>query len=849
MAPALVLPYYDLNGDPVLFPGVTGPTRYAAYRFDPPLRTKDGKERKYLVPAREPHHLYVPQLAVCRAAVARRGATLGIVEGIFKALASCQAGFPCLGMMGPWGWTRGREGDGDGRLAVAELEAIDWCGRLVPLFPDTDPTRKPAVHLGFCELARWLTDRGARVRILRLPPGPRGDDGLPLKQALDDFLVRHGPAAFRRWLEGQLAAPHPRELDAWREEMVERRRAAFLTEQAFRDASPTGAGKSYADAEALARGVEINVCKAEGVAVRYRPASLSLVPTHVQAAEDVAVCTAKGLDAAAYPPLNEDTCMRYEEAQVVQLGRGLSFRLALCPDCKHKDECEYNQQTARADAAPHAVATHARGALALPAMLHRGPVRRRRLLLVHEAPADLLRPVQGAAGGFLDVREVAVIAGDAATDADARAFCEHLAANAKWLDGELNGSNEPALLEVPTAARAPAKMYEQLNAACMRLDAHGYADAMRLALAATLGQLDYLAVQVDERPRPRPGGPDGTGVRVKVYRTLLGGLKHDLPAEVTILLADATGDPEVLEAAGHGRPLHDLTPAGQLPRLRDALHIIPDRDVTKARKPKAVLPQLRGVMYDLPHRRVGLITHYELADALPDLIEDSYKSRLVMASYFGGGLTRGTNVWPDACDALLVFGSPRVGAGAVRQHLLRLGKFRAAVLRPAVVNGKKVVAGWGPDWWSGVTASGKRQTVRCWHYADPDWHAAYCALVWAELWQAVGRARAILPTGIPVYVVSTEMLAPPSDGCDGYRGLPLAEPGRYSPLTEAQARVLGAMRNERGVRVPRTTTEVARALGISWPTADRHLRQLVEAGRVRRAGKRWVAAPCPGPKT
>jgi hypothetical protein len=331
---------------------------------------------------------------------------------------------------------------------------------------------------------------------------------------------------------------------------------------------------------------------------------------------------------------------------------------------------------------------------------------------------------------------------------------------------------------------------------------------------------------------------------VSIYRTLLGGLKRDLPDDVLRWMADATGEPEEM-AQATGGPLCPITPDGYLPRQHKALQIVPRHDVTKGRKPKAVLPLLRGVLHDLPYQRIGLLTHYELSETLLKLLEDPYRLQLAHVSYFGSGESRGTNLWPGLCDALLVFGTPRVGADAVRQHLLRLGKFKAAFRKPVVTNGKKVTAGWGPDYWSGVEEDGVRRTVRCWHYADHDWHAAYCSLVRAELVQAVGRARAILPDGVPVYVVSTENLAPPGDGCDGRNGLPLAREGTFGPLTEAQAKVLGAMRNEKGRRRVRGSTAVAQDLGISRRVAYRHLAELEKAGRVRRAGRKWVISGTP----
>src|SRR5438876_907701 len=66
-----------------------------------------------------------------------------------------------------------------------------------------------------------------------------------------------------------------------------------------------------------------------------------------------------------------------------------------------------------------------------------------------------------------------------------------------------------------------------------------------------------------------------------------------------------------------------------------------------------------------------------------------------------------------------------------------------------------------------------------------------CSRTRSELVQAVGRGRGILPSVIPVYLVTTENPAPP-DADDGRNGYLFAE-GAFAPLTEVQARVLGRL--------------------------------------------------------
>src|SRR5262247_1894988 len=74
-------------------------------------------------------------------------------------------------------------------------------------------------------------------------------------------------------------------------------------------------------------------------------------------------------------------------------------------------------------------------------------------------------PILTVIDELAEVREIAVIAWNNARDADSRAFYSRLERMARWLDGELNGSNEPPLLDLPAAVtRAPRKMYQDLNA-------------------------------------------------------------------------------------------------------------------------------------------------------------------------------------------------------------------------------------------------------------------------------------------------------------------------------------------------------------------------------------------------
>jgi len=814
LAPGLILPGFDRHGKR---------NGYNVARMMPPHLFPDGRQAKYLTPTGLGNRAYFPPLPGVLAAVNAPREPLMITEGILKALAASQVGIPCIGLMGVWNWIVKQS---DPRELIPDLAGINWQGRIVLIVFDYDTIRKPDVNYAAAELARVLTERGADVRILHLPPGPRDLNGKPMKQAIDDYIKRYGEAAFREWVEQQMVELPERSLEEWREEMMRARLDSLSQPGVYIDTSPTGAGKSYADSATLRlaqedRPLTTHLTGPAAHLGRHRspPRSLTLVPTHAHCDETVSAHQEAGLAAAAYPRLSQETCIRHDEAEAV-MGRGLSFRAALCPDCPHRNGCLYHQQYEAAAATHHAVATHARGAMSLAEL-----GRHRTILSLHEAPLDALRPSFVTDRSLLAVEFVARQAEHVARDAKDRGFYRHLAKVAKELDAWLNSGDGPAEVPLTTPARhEPSGLHRDLNEACLGLGTAPPPEAMRIALAATLGKLSFLAVAVDERPT--------AGGEVKLVRRLVGVAPTDLPDDAAVWLSDATAARSELETATGG-PVRDMTPRGRLLACYPTLQIIPARDVTKRRKPETVLPLLRGLLNDLPHRRVGLLTHKELAEPV---LEQPYQSRLARVAYFGSGMSRGSNAWigEGGCDALIVLGTPRVGSEAVRLHLLRLGNRRAALLN-------REEAGWGRDYWSGVTESGKRVSVKTWHYADHDWHAAYCSLVCGELVQAVGRGRGILREGIPVYLVSTENLAPLDDD-DGRNGYPIAD-RPFSPLTDVQARVLGTLRRDDGRWFLRKSSEIAEVVGFSRQRVHEVLTELEAAGRVRRIGtcSGWVA--------
>jgi len=164
------------------YPGCDGFERYRCYY-------EDGHSGpKYRQPAGTSNRLYCPP------GVDLAGATrLIITEGEKKALKLRQEGFPAVGLGGVWGWVQ--KGDGYRRpgenTPIADLEKVNW-KRVVKIVFDSDGHGNQNVRLAAFRLARELCRRGATVSILFIPPGPGGE-----KRGADDFLVAHGPEAFK----------------------------------------------------------------------------------------------------------------------------------------------------------------------------------------------------------------------------------------------------------------------------------------------------------------------------------------------------------------------------------------------------------------------------------------------------------------------------------------------------------------------------------------------------------------------------------------------------------------------------------------------------------------------------
>ena len=168
--PALVIPVW----------GVTGQIATYQIRPDEPRIGEDGKPRKYETPRGSRMVLDVPPLV--RSRLADPDVPLFITEGARKADAAVSRGLCCVAVLGVWNW-RGTN-DLGGKVALPDWEAIALNGRPIYICFDSDAMTKPQVHQALARLKAFLEQRGARVRLVYLPPGQHGE-----KVGLDDYLA------------------------------------------------------------------------------------------------------------------------------------------------------------------------------------------------------------------------------------------------------------------------------------------------------------------------------------------------------------------------------------------------------------------------------------------------------------------------------------------------------------------------------------------------------------------------------------------------------------------------------------------------------------------------------------
>ena len=211
----LLLPYCGPDG--TLIPV----NEFARIKPDVPFtgKTKDGsasKPRKYESPKGSTVRLYFPP-RTCKA-LTDVFVPLLITEGEKKSAKADQEGFACIGLGGVEAWSKKREKGADGkklgkRELISDFDAVTFDGREVFIVFDSDLAEKPSVQWAEWSFSQVLAERGAVVKVVRLPNGPPDANGEPTKTGLDDYLVTHSADEFGELLKAAIPPQKPERKD------------------------------------------------------------------------------------------------------------------------------------------------------------------------------------------------------------------------------------------------------------------------------------------------------------------------------------------------------------------------------------------------------------------------------------------------------------------------------------------------------------------------------------------------------------------------------------------------------------------------------------------------------------
>jgi hypothetical protein len=615
-----------------------------------------------------------------------------------------------------------------------------------------------------------------------------------------------------------------RSLDDWRQEVAGRRAAAIRQPGLHLDRSPTGSGKTHATITALPSA----------------SASLTVLPTHANVAERVEEMRSQGIDAVAYPELTPDTCQNYDQASQAQ-SLGLVAGAAVCPGCPFKDDCTYRAGVKAAAAAPHRVATHER--LRRSDRTADGV----QVVVIDECPESVVAPTLTVPAGQITPVETLAHAirnhWYSRADHDQKAFAGTLLDVVAAIHATCAGITTPGTVNVDLGqiARQVPENWQRLLFGAIRQVGVGKdlsSEALALVTKAAAGDLERLQVVTD------------LTLRGRLRHYLVGSWRPGLPADAAVIMLDATGQADDIEAAT-GQPVDDCTPAGHLPTVQPVVQLVDD--ISRGASTSTVAGVIEAFLDRRPDvERLGIIGHQPHITALIDQGElgSAARERVVKWCYFGQGPDRASNDWHQTCDHLLILGTPRANPGDHRRWLVQHGLHDAAG-RPD--------GDWGARRWDSVTTSGAALTVAGTGYRDPDWHRAAVAVNRATLHQAVGRGRSILPEGIPVTVVTSDPtpypVAPALDAqpaalratVEAVRVLLAPDPGSVlsaigNPYREKYGN--GAVPTGDIVQAVVAATRTAdKPQGVGRSAVEKRLRQCLAAGLLAQPKRGWWSLP------
>lgn len=579
---------------------------------------------------------------------------------------------------------------------------------------------------------------------------------------------------------------------------------------------------------------------------------LLVYPTHENCREVQAAFTAAGCDAACYPrrvfaagETEFPNCWNREADEAERMG--FAVVKAVCSACRERTRCLASGYLAELTVVKDAevvLCTHKRAEYTgLKELMHE-----RSYVSIHEDAVDTLRPPVAITEPDLllakhvlqrllnDPHMLDWFADATKIDDNGRRFHDNEMAVRKQrqyefahllfdlverLLADVQRTDATVAWQSASTAKVPQGMERTLFFAAKVSRVTFDGQPWRFLLAAAAGDLYSAAIIVDRRFRKHGGLGNAFASK------LICGFRNNLPTfRATVWFNDATMSPVRL-AAILGRAVRNETPPGRLELQRKAVQI--PRDVTRRTSPRILSNILRGLLADRRQfQRVGIICHSVHVDAI-ERLDWEYRKRIQRISYFGSGDDRSSNAWHEACDLIVVAGTPRVAPAVVASYLVQIGEVAAACQPPE----------WGSVNWHGQTEAGESVTVQGRGYLNAVWREAHRDIVRSALVQAVGRGRGILPSGCEVILLSTEEC-----------GLLLSD-SKLEPLNDLSHRAwltLNELTMENANKRPLgksivNTKSIAESLGVSEVRAREILRHLERRGLAQKIGERsgWRA--------
>ncbi len=203
--PAIVIPYYhpteeDSQGPlPMTFKRKGQTLEFVRVRYlRLPPAPKGTKQQRYDQPTASGVQAYFSPLMNWPLVFEDTSIPIYITEGEKKAALGCSMELPVIGLGGVYNFRD--KAEGNEFLPVMSKPA--WSGRTVYIVYDSDYDTNPDVRIACDRLAAELSlKRGAVVKLVVLPHGPKDENGKPTKQGMDDYIQQNGLEAFEKLVQ------------------------------------------------------------------------------------------------------------------------------------------------------------------------------------------------------------------------------------------------------------------------------------------------------------------------------------------------------------------------------------------------------------------------------------------------------------------------------------------------------------------------------------------------------------------------------------------------------------------------------------------------------------------------